>query len=79
MMDKQLDQLIIQDFLVPLWDKVLSELQEKFNAVKDNLFEIFLATFILATNTQLLLQHSRRNAIRYRAKSRYNSLELAEE
>jgi len=79
MMDTQLDQIIIQDFLTPLRNKVLEELQSKFDSIKDNLFEIFLTTFILATNTQLLLQHSRRNAIRYRAKNRYNSLELAEE
>jgi hypothetical protein len=79
MMDVQLDQIIIQDFLTPLRNRVMSELQAKFDAIKDNLFEVFLTTFILATNTQLLLQHSRRNAICYRAKNRYNSLQLAEE
>lgn len=80
MMDTQLDQIIINDFLNPLRRKVLEELQQKmYSAAKESFYEIFLAVFILATNTQLLLRHSRNNAARYRAKSRYNSLSLAKE
>jgi len=80
MMDTQLDQIIINDFLNPLRKRVLDELQHKMcSAAKEHFYEIFLSVFILATNTQLLLRHSRNNAARYRAKSRYNSLSLAEE
>jgi hypothetical protein len=80
LMDVQLDQIITQDFLEPLRTSVLSELQEKLHSAPEkHLYEIFLTAFILATNTHLLLQHSRRNAIRYRAKKRYNSPKLAQE
>jgi hypothetical protein len=80
MMDTQLDQIIIHDFLNPLRRKVLDELQQKmYSTAKADFYEIFLAVFILATNTQLLLRHSRNNAVRYRATLRYNSLLLAEE
>jgi hypothetical protein len=80
LMDVQLDQIIMQDFLEPLRIKILKELKGKLHsAPKDNFYEIILTAFILATNTHLLLQHSRGNAIRYRAKKRYNSPELAQE
>jgi len=79
-MDTQLDQIIIQDFLVPLRRRLLYDVQTKMDQKrKEDWFEIFLAVFILATNTELLLRHSRRNAIRYGARRRYNSVELAEE
>jgi len=79
-MDNQLDQIIIQDFLLPLRTKLLSELQGKMEqGRKEDWFEVFLAVFILSTNTELLLRHSRKNAVRYGAKHRYNSIHLAEE
>lgn len=67
-MDTQLDQIIIQDFLTPLRDTLMERLQRKMaQGRKEDWFEIFLVVFILTTNTGLLLRHSRKNAIRYGA------------
>ena len=66
MMDTGLDQIVIKDVLMPLRQKVLSELQEKIEGTqKQDCFEIMLTVFIMATNTEWLLRHSRKNAIRY--------------
>jgi len=79
-MGTQLDQIFIQKFLTPLREKLLRELQGRMKeARKRDWFETFLVTFILCTNTELLLRHSRKNAKRYGAKHRYNDLELAKE
>jgi hypothetical protein len=68
-MDTQLDQVVIKDSLLPLRQKLLSELQSKLKKdQKDDWFEIFLVVFILSTNTEWLLRHSRKNAKRYGAK-----------
>jgi hypothetical protein len=78
-MDTQLDQIIIQTFLMPLRERLLEDLQEKIIlGKKKDWFEVFLTIFILQTNTALLLRHSRKNAIRYGASGRYNSIPLAE-
>ncbi|OCK79235.1 hypothetical protein K432DRAFT_383260 [Lepidopterella palustris CBS 459.81] len=77
-MDTQLDQIVIQGFLKPLKDQMLKELQEKiYENRRENWFEIFLTISILLTNAEWLLKHSRNNAKRYGAKSRYNSLDRA--
>ncbi|KAF2803351.1 uncharacterized protein BDZ99DRAFT_491742 [Mytilinidion resinicola] len=77
-MDTQLDQIVIQGFLKPLRDQLLQELQTKiYESRRENWFEIFLTTSILLTNAELLLSHSRKNAKRYGANRRYNSLERA--
>jgi hypothetical protein len=68
-MGTQLDQVFIHKFLIPLREKLLSELQRRMKAAhKRDWFETFLVTFILCTNTELLLRHSRKNAKRYGAK-----------
>jgi hypothetical protein len=68
-MDTQLDQIVIKDFLIPLRRKILPELQAKMETGhKEDWFEIFLVVFILSTNTEWLLRHSRKNAKRYGAK-----------
>ena len=78
MMDVQLDQIVIQDFLIPLSKRLLSELQIKMYAGRrEDLFDIFLTVYILATNIEFLLRHSRGNAIRHCAPKRYNSIPLA--
>jgi len=78
MMDIQLDQIVIQDFLIPLSKRLLSSLQAKMYARnRDDLFDIFLTVYILATNVEFLLRHSRGNAIRHAAPRRYNSIPLA--
>ncbi|KAF2404618.1 hypothetical protein EJ06DRAFT_579209 [Trichodelitschia bisporula] len=81
-MDTQLDQIVIQEHLVPTSRRLLTELQKKMGSggapSSDDWFEIFLVTFILSRNTELLLKHSRKNAQRYGAEKRYNSMELAE-
>jgi hypothetical protein len=79
-MDTQLDQIIIQTFLTPLRTRMLEELQAKMiEGRRKDQFEIFLTTFILQTNTALLLRHSRLNAIKCGAGRRYNSIALAQE
>jgi len=79
-MDTQLDQIVIQEFLNPLRAELLSGLHNKmYSKQKGNWFEIFLVTFILCLNTEWLLRHSRMNAKRYGARQRYNSMNLAEE
>jgi len=79
-MDTQLDQIVIQEFLNPLRADLLRDLQNKMYAKqKGNWFEIFLVTFILCLNTEWLLRHSRMNAKRYGARQRYNSMKLANE
>jgi hypothetical protein len=66
MMDTGLDQIVIQDFLMPLRRNILSELQEQMQGKRrQDCFEIILTVFIMATNTEWLLRHSRRNALRY--------------
>lgn len=66
MMDTQLDQIVIQDFLVPLRSGLLQELQKKIHGRrKEDWFEIFLTIFILLSNTEFILAHSRRFARRY--------------
>lgn len=65
-MDTQLDQIVIKDFLVPLRASLLQELQEKISGYKrENWFSIFLTIFILLSNTEYILAHSRRFAKRY--------------
>jgi len=79
-MDTQLDQLVIQLFLVPLRLDLLRNLQTKmYSGHKEDWFEIFLVVFVLCTNTEWLLRHSRKNARRYGCRQRYNSMRLAEE
>ncbi|KIW04734.1 uncharacterized protein PV09_04465 [Verruconis gallopava] len=78
--DTQLDQIIIQNFLAPLRAGLLNDLYVKMKYGKrQDWFEIFLVTFILQINVALLLKHSRKNAIQCGASHRYNSLALAEE
>ena len=79
-MDTQLDQIIIQLFLIPLRLDLLQILQTRlYSGRKEDWFETFLVVFILCTNTEWLLRHSQKNARRYGARNRYNSMRLAEE
>ena len=65
-MDTQLDQIVIQGFLQPLRKELLRDLQAKiYEGKRENWFEIFLTIFILLTNAEWLLAHSRGNAVRY--------------
>lgn len=65
-MDMQLDQIVIRGVLMPLRTKLLQELQEKiYSYERGNWFSIFLTTFILLSNTESILAHSRRFARRY--------------
>jgi hypothetical protein len=74
-MDTQLDQIVIRDVLTPLRQRLLSELQAKMETgQKEDWFEVFLVVFILSTNTEWLLRHSRNNAKRYGAKVRFINL-----
>lgn len=66
MMDTQLDQIVIQDVLMPLRSGLLQELQKKIHGRRrEDWFEIFLTVFILLSNTEFILAHSRRFARRY--------------
>lgn len=66
MMDTGLDQIVIQDVLKPLRRNILSELQRQMKGERrQDCFEVILTVFIMATNTEWLLRHSRRNALRY--------------
>ncbi|KAI9775593.1 MAG: hypothetical protein M1839_000994 [Geoglossum umbratile] len=62
-MDTQLDQLVIQGYLIPLKDQLLQELQAKINKKsKEDWFEIYLTVFVLLSNTEQMLAHTRRRA-----------------
>ena len=66
-MDPILDQIIIRYYLEPMGKHLLSELKRKFyQKAPQNVSEIIFTGFILSTNLQLLLEHSRANAERYR-------------
>ncbi|KAF2456096.1 hypothetical protein BDY21DRAFT_56011 [Lineolata rhizophorae] len=78
-MDTQLDQIVIWEFLVPLREELLAALNEKFEIPNEkDWYEVFLTVFILLANAERLLAHSRRNAVRYGATNRYNSISLAQ-
>jgi len=80
MMDAQLDQIVIRKFLFPLRERLLSQLDAAMTSSPDrnSWFEIFLTLAILLSHSEWLLDHSRRNAIRMGAKSRYNYIPRAE-
>jgi len=79
-MDTVLDQIVIQRYLKKLRDDVVSELEGQiYLKKKRDGVEMFFAVFVLATNNQLLLRHSRGNARRYEVPRRYNSMALAKE
>jgi len=79
-MDGQLDQIVINSYLNPLRESLLSSLQETtYRGRKEDWFSIFLVTFVYLTHVECLLQHSRRNARRYGLSRRYNHIPLAEE
>ncbi|KAK5632162.1 hypothetical protein RRF57_007876 [Xylaria bambusicola] len=55
-MDTQLDEIAIKHVLIPLKSKVLSLLKEKvLEKNKKNWYEIFLATFIILHNSEVVL------------------------
>jgi hypothetical protein len=61
-----LDQIIIRKYLEPASKVLLRELKDKFyQRAPHSVSEIILTSFILSTNVQLLLKHSRANAERY--------------
>lgn len=65
-MDTQLDQIVIKGILVPLRIELLQELQKKISEYgRANWFEIYLTIFILLSNTESILAHSREFARRY--------------
>jgi hypothetical protein len=66
-MDTILDQIIIRRYLEPQGKILLSELKKTFyQKTPHSVSEIIFTGFILSTNLQLLLKHSRANAERYR-------------
>jgi hypothetical protein len=65
-MDPQLDQLVIQGYLIPLKNRLLQELQAKINKKsKEHFFEIYLTIFVLLSNAEQMLAHTRRFAKRF--------------
>lgn len=51
-MDTQLDDLVIRDLLVPLTNRFLARLKAKVDeGKKENWLEIYLAMFIMMSNT----------------------------
>lgn len=79
MMDAQLDQIVIRSFLTPLREKVLRSLQDKIlNFRRDDWFEVFLTISVLLSHAEWLLAHSRCNAVRCGAQTRYNYMPRAE-
>ena len=80
MMDAQLDQLVIQTFLLPTRELLLESLQEKMSASSSasSFFEIFLTVAVLLSHGEWLLSHSRKNALRVGSKTRYNYIPRAE-
>ena len=80
MMDAQLDQIVIQSFLVPTRDALLKSLHEKMTSPSNasSFFEIFLTVAVLLSHSEWLLSHSRQNAIRVGSKTRYNHNPRAE-
>jgi hypothetical protein len=80
MMDAQLDQIVIHSFLLPTRDALLASLQAKMTspARSSSFFEIFLTVLVLLSHAEWLLAHSRQNARRVGAKTRYNYIPRAE-
>ncbi|KAF1978802.1 hypothetical protein BU23DRAFT_448336 [Bimuria novae-zelandiae CBS 107.79] len=80
MMDAQLDQIVIQSFLVPVREALLKSLQEKMTSSSSisSFFEIFLTIAVLLSHGEWLLGHSQRNALRVGSKTRYNYIPRAE-
>ena len=65
-MDTQLDQLVIQGYLIPLGKSLLKELEAKMlKRSREDWLEIFLTILILLSNTEHMLAHTRRFARRY--------------
>lgn len=65
-MDQQLDQIVIQWILNPLKQSILASLKRLTEKrAKENLFEIYLTTFILLNNSEVQLAHARQFAQRY--------------
>jgi hypothetical protein len=65
-MDTILDQIVIRNYLEPQCKILLRELKSKFyQKASHSISEVILTGFILSTNLQLLLKHSRANAERY--------------
>lgn len=80
MMDAQLDQIVIHSFLLPTRDTLLASLQAKMTSAarSSSFFEIFLTVSVLLSHAEWLLAHSRQNARRVGAKTRYNYIPRAE-
>lgn len=65
--DTQLDQIVIQNILVPLRAKLLGRLQEMINNHRpDTWFEIYLTIFILLTSAESSACHSKTFSKRHR-------------
>ena len=67
-MDSQLDRLVLQEVLLPLGKALLEDLKEKvFNSssVKLLAYELYLTFFILLSNAEMQLAHSRNFAKLY--------------
>ena len=67
-MDSQLDQLVLQEILLPLGKALLQDLKEKvFNtsSIKLLAYELYLTFFILLSNAEMQLAHSRNFAKLY--------------
>jgi len=76
-MDTQIDQIIIQRYLMPLRKNLMVDLKAKIAAGKrEDWFSIFLTTFILQTNTECLARHCRGRAKRHGEPRRYKAMEL---
>lgn len=66
LMDQQLDQTVIQWILEPLKQSILASLKRLTKErAKENIFEIYITTFILLNNSAVQLAHARQFAKRY--------------
>lgn len=66
MIDTQLDQIVIQDILIPLREKILQALQAKIqNHRPDTWFEVYSTIFILLNSIEASQAHSNRFCRRF--------------
>lgn len=68
MMDQQMDEIVIREFLVPQTSAFLKQLSERMldeNERRESWFDIFLSVFIILNNTEMKIAAEREFAQRY--------------
>lgn len=59
-MDVHLDQMVVEEILIPLKDRLLKTLSVKiYENDRSNWFEIYLTVFVLLSNAERMLLHMR--------------------